>query len=160
MPIGSYPRITLNNTEQYNNPQSGTGLALLNPNSNQYVIADTNTFQVNNGGLASEETLIGVNGNVSIVGDRLVSDLGPTIANLLYDTNTDISAANTLGIIEENLRSINYGNESAGDLLAQILAAISNIESMLASGTGAIQIKGSNGNLAHVSSTNRLDVRL
>jgi hypothetical protein len=56
MPISSYPRITLAATKDNKNPQSGTGLAILNQVNGQYVIADSNFFPINNGGLASEGT--------------------------------------------------------------------------------------------------------
>jgi hypothetical protein len=145
MPIGSYPRITLIGTQLQNNPQSGTGLSIYDNSSNTYKVADSDLFPINLGGLAANDTLY--------------SSTGYKLPDLLVDTD-DIAIANRTKEIEANLRSMNYGNESAGDLLAQILIAISNIESMLASGTGAIQIKGSNGNLAHVSASNKLDVRL
>jgi hypothetical protein len=145
MPISSYPRITLIGTQLQNNPQSGTGLSIYDNSSNTYKVADSDLFPINFGGLAAN--------------DSLYSDLGPKLPNLLVDVD-DTTIANRTRQVEENLRSINYNNESAGDLLAQILIALSGIESMLANGTGAIQIKGSNGNLAHVSSTNKLDVRL
>jgi hypothetical protein len=58
MPIASYPRITLNTTGQTNNPRSGSGLAIYNQSTGQYVIADSSFFPINNGGLASETTLL------------------------------------------------------------------------------------------------------
>jgi hypothetical protein len=60
MPIASYPRVTLNTTGTTNNPQSGTGLAILNQTNGQYLIADSNLFPINNGGIASQNTLVQV----------------------------------------------------------------------------------------------------
>jgi hypothetical protein len=145
MPIGSYPRITLIGTQLQNNPQSGTGLSIYDNSSNTYKVADSSLFPINQGGLASN--------------DQLTSTTGYKLPDLLVDVD-DIAIANRTKEIEANLRSINYGNESAGDLLAQILVEIINLGDILINGNGAIQIKGSNGNLAHVSSSNKLDVRL
>lgn len=67
MPISSYPRITLTNTRNNNNPQSGTGLAILNQSTGQYVIADSNFFPINNGGLSSEGTLLLIEANTATI---------------------------------------------------------------------------------------------
>lgn len=153
MPIGSYPRITLNTTGQTNNPLSGTGLAIYNQEGGQYVIADSDLFPINNGGLASKDDLAEVNGNLtanqydgSTVGDNsyltqsaLYSNLGPSVANLLVSDTSDATAAN---------------------LLQSILDTLGIIQANLANGTYSIQIKGSNGNLANVSGANRLNVAL
>jgi hypothetical protein len=85
MPISSYPRITLTNTRNNNNPQSGQGLAILNQSTGQYVIADSAFFPINNGGLASENTLQSVN-TVSTNIETLI-----TSANT-YTQTADISA--------------------------------------------------------------------
>lgn len=145
MAISSYPRITLIGTRLENNPQSGTGLSIYDNTTNQYTVASSDLFPINQGGLAANDTLY--------------SGTGYKLPDLLVDSN-DISQANITREVENNLRSMNYGNESAGDLLAQILIELQTLNSSLANGTNAIQIKGSNGNLAHVSSTNKLDVRL
>jgi hypothetical protein len=153
MPIGSYPRITLQSTSDINNNMSGTGLAIFNQDSAQYAIADSNLFPINNGGLASQDTL-------QSVSNSLISGLGPSVANLLYDTNTDVSAGNILGRINENLLATNYNGESAGNTLMAIFVTLSAIQSNLTNGTYSIQIKGSNGNLVNVSAANRLNVAL
>ena len=145
MPISSYPRITLIGTRLENNPQSGTGICIFDNTIGEYTVASSDLFPINQGGLAANDTFY--------------SDLGPKLPNLLVDID-DVPIANRTKQVEENLRSANYGNESAGDLLAQILIELQTLNSSLANGTNAIQIKGSNGNLAHVSSTNKLDVRL
>ena len=76
MPISSYPRITLTNTRNNNNPQSGQGLAILNQSTGQYVIADSNFFPINNGGLASETTLLLIEANTATI-----------LANQIIDNN-------------------------------------------------------------------------
>ena len=144
MPISSYPRITLEGTAPENNPLSGTGLSLLDNLTNEYRVANSDLFPINDGGLAANNTLI--------------SSLGPKLPDLLVDID-DVSIANRTKQVEENLRSINFGNQSAGDLLEQILSSISNIEGLLTNGTGAIQIKGG-GNIANVDSANKLLVKL
>jgi hypothetical protein len=144
MPISSYPRITLEGTAPENNPLSGTGLSLLDNLTNEYRVANSDLFPINDGGLAANNTLI--------------SSLGPKLPDLLVDID-DVSIANRTKQVEENLRSINFGNQSAGDLLEQILNSISNIEGLLTNGTGAIQIKGG-GNIANVDSANKLLVKL
>lgn len=145
MPISSYPRITLEGTAPENNPLSGTGLSLLDNLTNEYRVANSDLFPINDGGLAANNTLI--------------SSLGPKLPDLLVDID-DVIIANRTKQVEENLRSINYGNESAGDLLAQILTEIINLGNILINGNGAIQIKGSNGNLADVSTANKLEVKV
>ena len=143
MPISSYPRITLNNTNKDINPLSGTGIAVYDLNALNYKILDSDTVPINGGGFASNSNLI--------------STLGPKLPDLLVDTD-DITVGNRAKQIEENLKSINFGNESAGDLLAQILIELQDLNSTIGNGTGAIQIKGQNGNYADVTSGHRLNV--
>jgi len=145
MPISSYPRITLNNTQKDNNAQSGIGMVIYDYGIDAYRVLDSQTIPVNEGGFASNNTLI--------------SSLGPKLPDLLVD-NDDVTIANRILEVERNLRSINYTNESAGDLLAQILNELKTLNTYIGNGTGAIQIKGSNGNLAHVSAANRINVVL
>lgn len=145
MPISSYPRITLSGTSVQNNPPSGTGISIYDNTTGEYTVGTSDLFPINLGGFAANDTFY--------------SDLGPKLPNLLVD-NDDFTIANRTKQVEENLRSVNFGNESAGDLLAQILISIIAIESMLGAGTGAIQIKGSNGNLVHVSTGNKLEVKV
>lgn len=145
MPISSYPRITLNNTNKDINPQNGTGIVIYDFGAGQYRVLDSQTIPVNEGGFAANNTLI--------------SSLGPKLPDLLVDIS-DQTIANRAREIEENLRAINFTNESAGDLLYQILFELQNLNSTILNGTGAIQIKGSNGNLANVSGANRLAVTL
>jgi len=143
MPIGSYPRITLNETTTTNNPASGTGLAIYNYNTDTYAIADSDLFPINGGGLASNNSVYDVysalksNENVSVA-NLLTSSLGPKISDLLYDNNTDTSA---------------------GDILGNILTILNIIQSNFANGTYAIQIKsGSSSNIADVGSDRKLKV--
>lgn len=143
MPISSYPRITLNNTNKDINPQNGTGIVIYDYGIDAYRVLDSNSIPVNDGGLAANNTLI--------------SSLGPKLPDLLVDIDYQ-TVGNRAREIEINLRSVNYSNESAGDLLAQILIELQNLNSIIGNGTGAIQIKGANGNLANVSSGNRLNV--
>jgi hypothetical protein len=110
-----------------------------------YRVLDSNSVPVNEGGFASN--------------NNLISSLGPKLPDLLVDQD-DITIANRTKEIQGNLIASNYSNESAGDLLYLILTELQLLNSSLSNGTGAIQIKGSNGNLAHVSSSNKLDVRL
>jgi len=145
MPISSYPRITLNNTQKDNNAQSGIGMVIYDYGIDAYRVLDSQTIPVNEGGFASNNSLI--------------SSLGPKLPDLLVD-NDDVTIANRTLEVERNLRSINYTNESAGDLLAQILLELKTLNTVIGNGTGAIQIKGSNGNLAHVSAANRINVVL
>ena len=145
MPISSYPRITLNNTQKDNNPQSGIGMVIYDYGIDAYRVLDSNSVPVNEGGFASN--------------NNLISSLGPKLPDLLVDQD-DITIANRTKEIQGNLIASNYSNESAGDLLYLILTELQLLNSSLSNGTGAIQIKGSNGNLAHVSSSNKLDVRL
>lgn len=144
MPITSYPRITLNNTQKNNNAESGTGMVIYDYGTDAYRVLDSNSVPVNEGGFASN--------------NNLISSLGPKLPDLLVDID-DETIANRTKQVEENLRSINFGNQSAGDLLEQILNSISNIEGLLTNGTGAIQIKGG-GNIANVDSANKLLVKL
>jgi len=134
MPIGSYPRITLNNTANNNNPPNGTGLAIYNETDGQYVIADGNLFPINNGGLASENMLTNVRNYLSDVAD-----------------NTEFTAQRLVS---------NSDDSTAGDNLADIRTLLNIIQSNLANGTYSVQIKGSNGNLVNVSAANRLNVAL
>lgn len=104
--------------------------------------------------------------------NNALSGTGLTILDNLTNTyrvaNSDLFPINlgglasqgTLNDVDEKLKASNFTNESAGDLLYQILTELQTLNSTINNGTGAIQIKGSNGNLAHVSSTNKLDVRL
>ncbi len=89
MPIASYPRVTLNTTGTTNNPQSGTGLAVLNQTNGQYVIADSNLFPINNGGLASQNTLVQV--------------LNYLISGNSYNQGTDFSENFTLPLVSASL---------------------------------------------------------
>jgi hypothetical protein len=98
MPITSYPRITLNTTGTTNNAQSGTGLAILNQTNGQYVIADSNLFPINNGGIASQNTLVAIQNSVANL--ALESTLGSVLSgitlNNTYNQTQDISAKYTL----------------------------------------------------------------
>ena len=143
MPISSYPRITLNNTNKDINPQNGTGIVIYDFGIDAYRVLDSNSIPVNEGGLAANNTLI--------------SSLGPKLPDLLVDID-DQTVGNRAREIEENLRATNFTNESAGDLLAQILTELQDINNHIGNGTGAIQIKGSNGNIADVTSGHRLNV--
>jgi hypothetical protein len=134
MPIGSYPRITLNETGNTRNPQSGTGLAIYNQENGQYEIADSNLFPINNGGFASNNNL-----------NRIYNNTANTV------DNTDVIATRLLA---------NSDDSTAGDNLADIRTLLNIIQSNLANGTYSIQIKGSNGNLADVSAAHRLNVAL
>jgi hypothetical protein len=145
MPISSYPRITLNNTQKDNNPQSGIGMVIYDYGIDAYRVLDSNSVPVNEGGFASN--------------NNLISSLGPKLPDLLVDQD-DITIANRTKEIQGNLIASNYSNQGAGDLLYEILVELQLLNSSLSNGTNAIQIKGSNGNLAHVSSANKLDVRL
>jgi hypothetical protein len=91
MPIASYPRITLNTTSQNNNARSGTGLAIFNQTTGQYVIADSNLYPINNGGLASENTLVQV--------------INYLIANNTYNQAIDFSDNITLPLVSTQLNS-------------------------------------------------------
>lgn len=123
MPISSYPRITLNNTNKDINPQNGTGIVIYDFGIDAYRVLDSNSIPVNEGGFAANNTLI--------------STLGPKLPDLLVSNIDDTIAGNNLYFIR--------------DYLQQILDILQN-------GTGAIQIKGANGNLANVTSGNRLNV--
>jgi hypothetical protein len=165
MPIGSYPRITLNETGNTNNAPSGTGLAIYDVEIGQYKIADSNLFPIKpeNEGLANQITLKEArdalySDNFTSVANLLTSSLGPSIADLLYNNSNDTSAGDMLGEINQNLIATNYNGESAGNTLMAIFVTLSAIQSNLANGSYSIQIKGSNGNLAHVSAANRLNV--
>jgi hypothetical protein len=134
MPIGSYPRITLSESSVANNPASGIGLAILDTSNNEYKVADSTLFPINEGGLASENTAnTTANRLLKIVGGN-----GYSVADLLVDSNDNTTA----------------------NLLLDIRDTLSTIQSNLANGNYAVQIKGSNGNLAHVSSSNRINVVL
>jgi hypothetical protein len=98
MPIASYPRVTLNTTGTTNNPQSGTGLAILNQTNGQYVIADSNLFPINTGGIANQNTLVNIQNSVAALAleSTLSSVLsGITSANT-YNQTADISGKYTL----------------------------------------------------------------
>jgi hypothetical protein len=120
MPISSYPRFVLEQTDFANNPQNGIGIAILNQDNGIYKIADSNLFPLNTGGIASN--------------------------NSIYE-------------LIQNLTAIDYTNESAGNILFQILIELQTLNSNLANGTNAIKIQGANGGQAHITS-NRLDVRV
>jgi hypothetical protein len=98
MPIASYPRVTLNTTGTTNNPQSGTGLAVLNQTNGQYVIADSNLFPINNGGIASQTTLVAIQNSVANL--ALESTLGSVLSGITsantYNQTADISAKYSL----------------------------------------------------------------
>jgi hypothetical protein len=105
MPISSYPRITLTNTRNNNNPQSGQGLAILNQSTGQYVIADSNLYPINNGGLASENTLSllynlsGLNAQQG----TLVQVLNYLISANTYNQGIDFSENFTLPLVSASL---------------------------------------------------------
>lgn len=98
MPISSYPRITLTNTRNNNNPQSGQGLAILNQSTGQYVIADSNLYPINNGGIASQTTLVAIQNSVANL--ALESTLGSVLSGITsantYNQTADISAKYSL----------------------------------------------------------------
>lgn len=145
MPISSYPRITLNNTNKDINPLSGTGIAVYDLNALNYKILDSDTVPINGGGFASNSNLI--------------SSLGPKLPDLLFDID-DVTIANRAREIDISLKAADYNSETAGNLLAQILIELQTLNSIIGNGTGAIQIKGSNGNIANVSGGNRLNVAI
>jgi hypothetical protein len=91
MPIASYPRITLNTTGQTNNPRSGTGLAIYNQSTGQYVIADSSFFPINSGGLASETTLLTRASETTLLSIGTKIDSANT-----YNQNVDTSVKFTL----------------------------------------------------------------
>jgi len=98
MPISSYPRITLTNTRNNNNPQSGTGLAILNQSTGQYVIADSNFFPINSGGLSSEGTLLLIEANTATI-------LANQGININYVQGIDTSASYVLPLAITTLPS-------------------------------------------------------
>jgi hypothetical protein len=91
MPIASYPRITLNTTGQTNNPRSGTGLAIFNQSTGQYVIADSNLYPINSGGLASENTLYAVNTNLTSIEVNVIAIKDELTGSNNYQQGFDIS---------------------------------------------------------------------
>jgi hypothetical protein len=100
MPIASYPRITLNTTGQTNNPRSGTGLAIFNQSTGQYVIADSSFFPINNGGLASETTLLTRASEATLLtraSEATLLSINTKIDSAnTYNQNADISVKYTL----------------------------------------------------------------
>ena len=154
MPISSYPRITLNNTQKTNNAENGTGIVIYNTNTNAYKVLDSNDIPINAGGLASENGLIGIFDNTNAT-----NYAGETIGNTNYEIkrNTEKQIGASVLSISDLLVSVS-NDATAGDLLYSIDQSLTTIVSLLQNGTGAIQIKGSNGNLAHVSAANRLNV--
>ena len=91
MPIASYPRITLNTTGQTNNPRSGTGLAIFNQSTGQYVIADSSLYPINSGGLASENTLASVNTNLNSIENNVLLIQSELTDSNNYQQGIDIS---------------------------------------------------------------------
>jgi len=96
MPIASYPRITLNTTGQTNNPRSGNGLAIYNQSTGQYVIADSSFFPINNGGLASENTLVSANTSLSLIEANVLLIQSELTGSNNYQQGYDISRNYTL----------------------------------------------------------------
>jgi hypothetical protein len=100
MPITSYPRITLNTTGQTNNPSSGSGLAIFNQSTGQYVIADSSLFPINNGGLASETTLLTRASEATLLtraSEATLLSINTKIdSSNTYNQNVDISVKYTL----------------------------------------------------------------
>jgi hypothetical protein len=96
MPIASYPRITLNTTGQTNNPRSGTGLAIYNQSSGQYVIADSSLYPINSGGLASENTLSAINTNLNSIENNVTLIQSELAGSNTYQQGFDISRNFTL----------------------------------------------------------------
>jgi hypothetical protein len=109
MPISSYPRITLTNTRNNNNPQSGQGLAILNQSTGQYVIADSNLYPINGGGLASENTLTALYNLSGLNAQQgtLVQVLNYLIAANTYNQGIDFSDSITLPLVSTQLTSQN-----------------------------------------------------
>lgn len=105
MPIASYPRITLNTTGQTNNPRSGTGLAIFNQSTGQYVIADSSFFPINNGGLASENTLIALNSILNTIELEVLSIQSELTGSNNYQQGFDISRNFTLTLTSTALPS-------------------------------------------------------
>ena len=103
MPIGSYPRITLQNTSDVNNNKSGTGLAIFNQESDRYEIADSNLFPLNNGGIGNQNTL-------------------QTVANNLVANSDDSTAGDNLADIRTTL-SLIYSGLANGSFAIQIQAS-------------------------------------
>jgi len=91
MPIASYPRVTLNTTGQTNNPRSGTGLAIFNQSTGQYVIADSSLYPINSGGLASENTVYAVNTNLTSIENNVTLIESELNASSNYQQGFDIS---------------------------------------------------------------------
>jgi len=112
MPIASYPRITLNTTGQTNNPRSGNGLAIFNQSTGQYVIADSNFFPINNGGLASETTLLTRASEATLLSIGTKIDSANT-----YNQNVDISVKFTL---TSTLSAIGSGESKQVVLIAPV----------------------------------------
>jgi hypothetical protein len=112
MPIASYPRITLNTTGQTNNPRSGTGLAIFNQSTGQYVIADSSFFPINNGGLASETTLLTRASEATLLSIGTKIDSANT-----YNQNVDTSGKFTL---TETLSAIGSGDCKQVVLIAPV----------------------------------------
>jgi hypothetical protein len=96
MPIASYPRITLNTTGQTNNPRSGTGLAIFNQSTGQYVIADSSLYPINSGGLASENTLVNVGTNIGSIEVNVLQIQSELAGSKNYQQGYDISRNYTL----------------------------------------------------------------
>ena len=142
MPISSYPRITLTNTSQNNNPPSGTGITVFDFITNSYQVLDSDTIPIGTGGFANNDTL-------SSVYTALISNEFVSVANLLENALGQ-SIANSL-LSQDN-------DSTVGNNIRAILIQLETIVGLLQNGTGAIQIKGSNGNLADVSGANRLNV--
>jgi hypothetical protein len=105
MPIASYPRITLNTTGQTNNPRSGTGLAIFNQSTGQYIIADSNLYPINNGGLASENTLNNVNTSLTSIETNVLSIQTELAGSITYQQGFDISKNYTLPLTSTALPS-------------------------------------------------------
>ena len=105
MPIASYPRVTLNTTGQTNNPRSGTGLAIFNQSTGQYVIADSSLYPINSGGLASENTLVNVNTNLISIESNVLSIESELTGSNNYQQGIDISRNFTLPLTSTALPS-------------------------------------------------------
>lgn len=148
MPISSYPRFTLSQSSATNNPASGIGLSILNTLNNEYKIADSNLFPINNGGIAANETLQATDFSGQTVGN----------SNQVIVNNTQKQIGPTIYSISDLLVDVN--DNTAANLLFDIKDTLSIIQANLANGTYAVQIKGSNGNLANVSASNRINVVL
>ena len=155
MPISSYPRITLNNTQKNNNAQNGTGIVIYDLDNSVYKVLDSNTIPVNAGGLPSENTAIGILDSLNAT-----DYAGETIGNTNYEIkrNTEKQIGASILSISDLLVSVT-NDATAGDMLYDINQSLLTIVSLLQNGTGAIQILGGTGNIANVNGDKQLLVK-